>query len=734
MTTDKISPDMPVKGEEAEMEGQPQEKDPFIPQSSRNSHRPSIEADENVVSWTNKRSAMNQEDFDSKYIYQEPHYEHLGRTLRVSARKFCEPCSSGRALLHAVIGFMPILQWLPKYSWKIDLMNDVIGGLTVGVMHVPQGIAYAVLSGVEPVYGLYSSFFPALIYMFFGTSRHVSVGSFAVVSLMAGLAKRRILPEDSDGQQQSSGSAQLGNLTNDTSNADEELTAIAVVSTITLGIGLVQLLMALLRLQFLTSYLSDQVVSGFTTGAAVHVFVTQLDDIFGIKIPKRSGLGYLFLTLYDIVLTIPKANTVSVLVSVCSIAFLYIGKEYVNPLVKKKIPVQIPFELIVLIITTAVSYIFSLKETHDLPIVEIVPVGFPMPSLPKFDLLPRVIGDAVGISVVIVAVHVSMCKMFAKKHDYKIDAGQELYALSFMGIGCSFFSVYPASTGLARSLVNEGAGSKTLLSSLFSCALLLIIILWLGPLLQPLPMCVLASIIVVALKGMFMKLSELKVLWPLSKIDFLIWLVSFVATVGYDVMPGLAISIVFALLTTVFRSQWPRWHMLARLSETSDYRDSERYAATSLSFGVREFRFDAPLLFTNVDRFKAAVHRAASSDPRSDANGGDVKVEVDRHTTDEAQVNSFTKHLVVDCSGFTYVDYMGVHAIKEIYDEMQKQGVQLYFAAAKAPLLDLFRTSGLYESVSKDHFYPTISDAVYFAQSAMKEVPLQRIDKQRLTD
>ncbi|KHJ95671.1 hypothetical protein OESDEN_04379 [Oesophagostomum dentatum] len=181
---------------------------------------------------------------------------------------------------------MPILDWLPRYNFKRDLVSDIIGGLTTGIMHVPQGIAYSALAGVDPVYGLYSSCFPAFFYMFFGTSRHCSIGSFAVVALMAGVANDNVMATHGTGVVElSRSSASLPfNVT-----THYNVTPIQVATTLTFAIGIWQILCALLRLQFVMTYFSDPLVSGFTTGAAVHVLLAQIDDIMGVRVPKASG-------------------------------------------------------------------------------------------------------------------------------------------------------------------------------------------------------------------------------------------------------------------------------------------------------------------------------------------------------------------------------------------------------------------------------------------------------------
>jgi len=310
---------------------------------------------------------------------------------------------------------------------------------------------------------------------------------------------------------------------------------------------------------------------------------------------------------------------------------------------------------------------------------------------------------------VVIAVHISLAKMFGKKMGYRIDPGQELYALGLSSSLSALFPVYPVSCSLGRTMVNVEAGTKTQLSTIFSSLLLASVILYLGRWLRTLPMCILSSIIIFALKGIFKKFADLWILWPLSKLDFSIWLVSLTATFGWDVIEGLAISIAFALLTTVFRTQWPRWHYLSNLNGTNDFRDSERYHQAVDYPGVCVFRFDSPLIFTNVDRFKANIRKAFQTwnhQPRipckvvTSPNFSNIeKIQMDiikkRYSGSKSlelptkcenpqfENNISFRHFIIDCSGFTFVDCMGVNALKEIFTEMRNQRVLLYFASAK---------------------------------------------------
>uniref|UniRef100_A0A914Y2D1 STAS domain-containing protein n=1 Tax=Panagrolaimus superbus TaxID=310955 RepID=A0A914Y2D1_9BILA len=346
--------------------------------------------------------------------------------------------------------------------------------------------------------------------------------------------------------------------------------------------------------------------------------------------------------------------------------------------------------------------------------------------------------------------------MFAKKLRYKVDPGQELYALGLSSSLSAFFPIYPVSCSLGRTLVNVEAGTKTQLSTIASTIFLAAIIGYIGKWLETLPMCVLSAIVIVALKGMVKKFGDLPHLWPVSKIDCSIWVVSFVATVAWDVTPGLGISIIWALMTTVFRTQFPRWHFLATLTGTNDFRDSERYKAVVDHNGICIFRFDSPLLFTNVEKFKISIEHAVykwetekpALTPESilpeelkispneaeeiASNVVTIRSATDIINPDKPFASLFYRHFVIDCSGFTFVDYMGVNALKEVFTEMRSKKVLVYFASAKAPVRDLFEACGFYKYVAKHNFYPTIRDAVAIARKRRNASTMQLLDEIRL--
>ncbi|CAD6189817.1 unnamed protein product [Caenorhabditis auriculariae] len=626
---------------------------------------------------------------------------------------YCGPFRSIDAFLAAVVSFVPIFDWLPKYDVRTNLAGDIIGGLTTGVMHVPQGIAYSVLVGVDPVFGLYSSCFPAFFSTcFFGTSRHASIGDGSECGFIP----------------------KMGQLLKNSA-----ISPIQVAATLTFALGIWQFLCGVLRLQFLMAYFSDPLVSGFTTGAAVHVLLAQFDDMLGVIVPKISGPGYVFRRLYDLAIRLPIVNLQTIAISVCSLTFLIVGKEILSPWLARKCNLRfpVPYELILVIITTSLSYVFNWHDANDVIIVGNIPAGLPLPQLPMWSILKDCLVQSLGIAVVTIAIHISMAKMLAKKHGYTVDDNQELYALGMTGILSGLFPVYPISTALGRTMVNVNSGSKTLLSTVFSSGLLLAIILWIGPLLRDLPKCVLASIITAALYSMFKKYDELKTLYTISKIDFRDARRVSRCESGapkHRVSPHYPFdnnsddldSLIFlnGLYQRDGRSQWPRWsYFTKRGDNVADVefggvdRDADRYADLCV------FRFDGPLLFTNVERFKKSL-KAVFSDWEA------------KFASNKANVPKF---FIIDCTPIAYSDYMGINALKDMTKELQERNVNVYIAGANDSIQRKMSSSNFNKILKEDRLFSTVQEAVSIARrngsaaqmlSTAKRIQLQRMSSQ----
>ncbi|KAF6216287.1 hypothetical protein GE061_000627 [Apolygus lucorum] len=276
----------------------------------------------------------------------------------------------------------PAIGWLCTYQWKEWLAKDLIAGATVAIMNVPQGMAYALLGNVPPVVGIYMALFPVLVYALLGTSKHVSMGSFAVVCLMAGnVVTRYATPPELI--------MTTGNITA-TANIGSHYTPVQVASAVALLVGIYQLILYVLRFGLLCTLLSETLVSGFTAGAAIHVLTSQLKDVFGIKVEHFHGPLKLIRIYGDIFSKLHTTNLAAVVVSAITVVVLIANNEFLKPLAAKWCIIPVPIELIVVLCGTLVSTYGGIYTTYGLKVVGDIPVGLPEPTLPPFDLFSSI--------------------------------------------------------------------------------------------------------------------------------------------------------------------------------------------------------------------------------------------------------------------------------------------------------------------------------------------------------
>ncbi|XP_054472409.1 solute carrier family 26 member 6, like [Anoplopoma fimbria] len=522
--------------------------------------------------------------------------KHLKDSLRCTAPK----------LKRSVVSSLPVLYWLPKYSiWDYG-MPDLISGISVGIMHLPQGLAYALLASVPPVFGLYSSLYPALIYFFFGTSRHISIGTFTVLSIMVGSVTERLAP-DADFL-----------ITNGTNVSAVDITArdayrVQVAAATTVLGGLIQVVLGLVKFGFVGTYLSEPLVRAYTTAAAAHAVVAQIKHIFGVSPTRFSGPLSLVYTLKDVLLLLPRTHLPTLLVSAVSMVFLISAKE-LNSFLSPKLPVPIPVELITIVAGTFISTYTHLNSNYTISVVGEIPNGLSYPSVPDARIFGEVIGEAFALAMVGYAISISLGKTFALKHGYNVDSNQELVALGLCNAVGGFFQCFSVCSSMSRSLIQETTGGKTQMAGVASALIVLVTILKLGPLFQELPKAVLAAIVFVNLKGMFKQYSDIVTLWKRSKIDLVVWLVTWVATMLFNLDLGLAASIIFAMMTVIFRTQMPTYSVLGNVRGTELYVDIETHREAREIPGVTIFRSSATLYFANADLYLEALKEKSGLD------------------------------------------------------------------------------------------------------------------------
>uniref|UniRef100_A0AC35TG10 Sulfate_transp domain-containing protein n=1 Tax=Rhabditophanes sp. KR3021 TaxID=114890 RepID=A0AC35TG10_9BILA len=368
------------------------------------------------------RNALTQEEFDDAFSQSNGNDQTtLTQQIKAKVKKSLSQKWFTRNLLEE---WIPIVRWMREYDIKTSLVSDISAGITVGTMNIPQSMAYAELAMLDPVIGLYTSM-AALIYAFFGTSKHVSLGTFAVVSLLVADAQTNYYD----------------------SHPNSTLSHGELVSSLTFTVGLILLIFACLQLHVLMAYLSDALISGFTVGCVCHVFISVLPKMFGVSIISPGGLLTLFKSTIDFFEKLPDTNFADLIISVIAVVFLYVGKEMINPWLRRtnKLPVPIPFELILVFFNTLFSYLFNFRQ-FGVSVVGIIPTGFPTPRMIRFETIPDLLvaGDAISIAVVIYVITFSVAKLFAKKHNYKANAKQDLRALVICELIVSFLDVFLA--------------------------------------------------------------------------------------------------------------------------------------------------------------------------------------------------------------------------------------------------------------------------------------------------
>ncbi|KAA0706895.1 Solute carrier family 26 member 6 [Triplophysa tibetana] len=674
----------------------------------------------------------------------EIHEPSLKDRIRDSVR-----CSVGRVLIW-ILTWIPVLSWIPCYSIRENALGDLVSGVSVGIMHLPQGMAYALLASVPPVFGLYTSFYPVLVYFIFGTSRHVSIGTFAVISIMIGSVSERLAPDDRFIINGTNGSVIV-----DTEARDE-----------------LRIMLGLIRFGFVVTYLSEPLVRGYTTGAATHVIISQLKYMFGLSPRRFTGPLQLLYTLLDLGSLLPQTHVPTLVVSLVSLTILIIVKE-INACYHHRLPLPIPIELMVIISVTLVSHYIDLRDVNGVDVVGEIPNGLSPPTIPKMSLFSSIVGDAFAVAVVGYAINISLGKTFALKHGYKVDSNQELVALGLSNTIGGFFQCYSVTSSMSRSLVQESTGGKTQIASVVSAIIVLITVLKLGPLFEELPKAVLSTIVFVNLKGMFMQCKDIPALWRKNRVDLLVWLVTFFCTVLLNLDLGLVASVSCSLLTVIFRTQCPRYSLLGRVPGTELYLETDSYKEVKEISGIIIFRSSATIYYANAELYQEALLEKSGINVPKLRKLKRMKEEKKRHTKKEDKQSGILRELankmmvsmknVSDCHhetdceciindngiatvthgninwgfqseqdsentekhsiilDFTAVNFIDTVTLTNIFRDFAEVDVTVYLSGCQVCVADQLERGGFFSgSVTKSQLFPSIHDAVLYCLSKSK--------------
>ncbi|KAJ8046199.1 Pendrin [Holothuria leucospilota] len=442
-------------------------------------------------------------------------------------------------------------------------------------------MALAALTYLPPVFGLYISFFPVIFFALMSTCHQQSWGGFGVTAIMSGEAVTRVLAQRSETiEREPSDPVTTFSYINTTylspSDTMDLDTIIEVSITIALLVGLMQSLMGFLRLGFVSVYLSKSFIQALTTGASCHVVTSQVSNALGIDVPRQSGAFGIVKMWIDIFSKLPTLNWATVIVSLISLVLLII-MGIMNERWKEQLIVPIPMDIVVVVIMTLLSFFINLNDKYNVQIVDDVPLGFTPPKVPSPSLFLTLLGDSFAIAIVTYAISISLGKTVADKHDYKIDDNQEMLASGISNTFSSFFLCYVSGPSPARIWIVDKAGGTSQLMSAVSCALVVFIILYLGFLLEPLPLAALSVLLIYSLMIMVLQVRVLPSLYRQSKWDFAVWVFTCCCVVFLGVALGLFISLGFAIFALAVRIQLPSYKKEGNIEGSELFLDQKTF-------------------------------------------------------------------------------------------------------------------------------------------------------------
>ena len=529
-----------------------------------------------------------------------------------------------------------------------DWHRDVVAGVVLAALLVPQGMAYAQLAGVPPVTGLYATLVPLVVYFLLGPSRILILGPDSAVAPLVAAA---IIP---------------------LAAAGDASARIALAGLLAIVVGSIMLAGGLARFGFVTELLSLPVRLGYLMGIAVTVIVAQLPKLFGFSVDTENLLR----GVRDFVTGLDQTNATALAIGVASLA-LIVGLRRVAP--------KVPGVFFAVVGATAAVALLGLAD--QVPVVGDVPAGLPAFGLPdvSFEDFKTLIPAAVGIAFVAFTDTSVLSRSYAGRLQEEVDQNRELAVLGVANVATGFFQGFPISSSSSRTAVAEDIGARSQVTGLVGAAVLALLLLLGTGLVHDLPQSTLAAIVIVAVLGLI-DIVGARRLYDWRRSEFTLAMVAFAGVAVLGVLWGVGVAIAVSLLNFIRRAWHPHDAVLGRVDNLKGYHDTERYPDARHIPGLVLYRFDAPLFFANVDYFRERV--------RALARRGEVS------------------WIVVAAEPITDIDVTAGETLGDLNDELHAVGIELAFAELKDPVRDRLRRYGIEAAVGTDRFFPTLGVAV----------------------
>ncbi len=546
--------------------------------------------------------------------------------------------------------FLTIANWIGSYNRDL-LGSDALAGLTVGIMLVPQAMAYAMVAGMPPVYGLYASMVILAIYPFFGTSRHMATGVMAVDMVIIAAGVGRITAPGSEYY-------------------------IGLVALLALFTGVIQLLMSAGKLGFLANYISKPVITGFAAAVALIIIFNQLGNLLGITLEDSRHLHE---TLGDVYRNIGGINAYTLATAAACAALLIVLKLW-KPL--------FPSSLALILLSALASWWLDLPG-RGVKVVGDISGGFPKPALPP--LSPGVLRDLFSVAITLTLVQfmnvASIAKTYSARHGYSVDPNRELFTLGLSNTAAGLLSGMPVSASFSRTAVNEQAGARTPAANFFSALLLMVTLLFLTPLFKYLPYAVLGVVVMLAAVRL-LDIQGMRALHKIKKLDGFIAVLTFAITIAVGIQEGILVGIAASVFAVLYRESKPNAAELGHIPGTTSFRDIERFGEAGKIENILLLRVDASFSFTNAEYFKDFVLGKCRD-------------------CEEA-----VEAVIIDGSAINDLDTTALESIKLVIDTLERWNIEFYLTGLKGPVRDTMRRDGLYQGLEKDHLFDSAHHAV----------------------
>ncbi|EGC39550.1 hypothetical protein DICPUDRAFT_74876 [Dictyostelium purpureum] len=560
------------------------------------------------------------------------------------------------------LSMIPIVDWIPKYQLKY-IKDDVISSLTVGFMIVPQAMAYAILAGLQPIYGLYAAFISPIVYGIFGTSNEISVGPVAMVSLL------------------------IPNVVSVPSTDPEYVVEVLCLSLLS---GLILIVIGFLRAGFIIeNLLSNPILMGFIQAASLLIICSQIKNLTQIPIPSTvSSLPEFIQAIAEHYKSI---HGWTVLFGLCALVVL-VSFRFINNRIKYKVPIAV----IILFLSTLISYLINSKS-HGIKIIDTIPSGLPVPRgiTLNIDKVGKLIVGAFIISILGFVESISIAKKFSSIRKYSIEPSQELIALGMCNFVGSFFQACPSTGSFSRTAVNFQTNSRSRVCSIASGVIVACVLLFLTPIIKHTPLCILSAIVIAAAITLFEFKESYELLKGGEILGFIQLVFVFLITLMFGSEVGIVVAFCVSILQIIYFSARPQLVSLGRLPGTLVFRNIKHYSGAIVNKRVKILRYDSRLTYYTVNHFRDTLYKMNSEE-------GFEAV----HT------------IIFDMVNVSSIDSTAIDVLNEIIDYYKAINIQILWSDIRPFVQQVMHRSGFLKRLDHHHFFTSTHKAVEYALSS----------------